>query len=182
MTWNEKRERIIAATELGDANPRVAVDLLVDARNRAFNAEQNGQQLQAKLDALKAAHTWIKTSERVPEETCDVLGVVDGVVMLLNYADDEDAAAVANSATTAEVLATSAQIERRLRTYETADKDGTPLLGFKDWLQTLDDDRLSGWRITKIRHLGAAPLHRKPDKRVIIAACTIDLHIRLVAD
>lgn len=97
-------------------------------------------------------------------------------------ADDEDAAAVANSATTAEVLATSAQIERRLRTYETADKDGTPLLGFKDWLQTLDDDRLSGWRITKIRHLGAAPLHRKPDKRVIIAACTIDLHIRLVAD
>ena len=92
MTWNEKRERIIAATELGDANPRVAVDLLVDARNRAFNAEQNGQQLQAKLDALKAAHTWIKTSERVPEETCDVLGVVDGVVMLLNYADDEDAA------------------------------------------------------------------------------------------
>lgn len=48
--------------------------------------------LRAELAALKAAHAWIKTSERVPEETCDVLGVVDGVVMPLNYADDEDAA------------------------------------------------------------------------------------------
>ena len=46
--------------------------------------------VQAELAALKAAHAWIKTSERVPEETCDVLGVVDGVVMPLNYDEFED--------------------------------------------------------------------------------------------
>ena len=78
MTWNEDRERLIAAAELGDATPQVAADLLVAARKRAFEAE--------------AAHAWIKTSERAPDETCDVLGVVDGVVMHLDYSDDEDAA------------------------------------------------------------------------------------------
>jgi len=46
--------------------------------------------LRAELAALKAAHAWIKTSERMPEETCDVLGVVDGVVTLLNYDEFED--------------------------------------------------------------------------------------------
>jgi len=91
-TLNQDRESIIAAAELGDAPANTAVALLVDARKRAFDAEQKAQQLQAEPDALKAAHAWIKTSERLPEETCDVLGVVDGVVMPLNYADDEDAA------------------------------------------------------------------------------------------
>ena len=90
MTWDENRERVIAAAELGDATPRVAVDLMVDARNRAFNAEQNAQELQTELDALKSAHAWIKTLERLPEETCDVLGIVDGVVTLLNYDEFED--------------------------------------------------------------------------------------------
>ena len=58
----------------------------------AFEAWQKAQQLQSELDALKAAPAWIKTSERMPDETCDVLGVVDGVVMRLDYSDDEDAA------------------------------------------------------------------------------------------
>jgi len=78
MTWNEDRERIIAASELGDATPQVAVDLLVAARKRAFDAAD--------------AHIWIKTSERTPDRTVTVLGVVDGVVMQLDYTDDEDAA------------------------------------------------------------------------------------------
>ena len=78
MTWNEDRERLIAAAELGDATPRIAADLLVAARKRAFDAE--------------AAHAWIKTSERLPDESGSVLGVVDGVVMPLDYTDDEDAA------------------------------------------------------------------------------------------
>ena len=92
MTWNEDRERLIAAAELGDTTPRIAADLLVAARKRAFEAEHKAQQLQTELDALKAAHAWIKPSERTPDETCDVLGVADGVVMHLNYSDDEDAA------------------------------------------------------------------------------------------
>jgi len=67
MTWNQDRESIIAAAELGDAPAKTAVALLVDARKRAFDAEHKAQQLQAKLDALKAAHAWIKTSERMPD-------------------------------------------------------------------------------------------------------------------
>ena len=77
MTWNEKRERIIAAAELGDAAPRVSVDLLVDARNRAFNAEQTAKKVQAELDVLKAAHVWIKTSERMPPRGSVVLVLFD---------------------------------------------------------------------------------------------------------
>ena len=75
MTWNEDRERIIAAAELGDATPQVAAELLAAARKRAFDAEQKAQQLQTELDALKAAHAWIKTSERMPELHTTVLGV-----------------------------------------------------------------------------------------------------------
>lgn len=92
MTWNQDKERLDATVALEDAPPSEAVALLVDARKRAFDAELKAQQLHAELAALKAAQSWIKTSERSPEETCDVLGVVDGVVMTLNYADDEDAA------------------------------------------------------------------------------------------
>ena len=77
MTWNEDRERIIAAAELGDATPRIAADLLVAARKRAFEAEYTGQQLQTELDALKAAHAWIKTSERMPPRGSVVLVVFD---------------------------------------------------------------------------------------------------------
>ena len=63
-----------------------------EARKRAFEAEHKAHALQTELDALKAAHAWIKTSERLPDESGSVLGVVDGVVMPLDYTDDEDAA------------------------------------------------------------------------------------------
>lgn len=89
MTWNEKRERIIAAAELGDATPRVSVDLLVDARNRAFNAEQTAKKVQAELDALKAAHAWIKTSERMPENGAKVLAIVRDAMILVHESDAE---------------------------------------------------------------------------------------------
>jgi len=46
--------------------------------------------VRAELADLKAAYAWIVTSERMPEETCDVLGVVKGALMLLRYAPDED--------------------------------------------------------------------------------------------
>ena len=90
MTWNEDRERLIAAAELGDATPRIAADLLVTARKRAFEAEHKAQQLQTELDALKAAHAWIKTSEHLPKGPCDALGVVKGALMILRYAPDDD--------------------------------------------------------------------------------------------
>ena len=84
MTWNEDRERLIAAAELGDTTPRIAADLLVAARKRAFEAEHKAQQLQTELDALKAAHAWIKTSERMPEPEVVVL-----VVSTQDYAEGE---------------------------------------------------------------------------------------------
>ena len=79
MTWNEDRERLIAAAELGDATPQVAADLLVAARKRAFEAE--------------AAHAWIATSERMPDSTegscCDVLAIISGAAIVLNYTPDD---------------------------------------------------------------------------------------------
>jgi hypothetical protein len=48
---------------------------LAHANERARDAEHKAQQLQAELDALKAAHTWIKTSERMPDPEVVVLVV-----------------------------------------------------------------------------------------------------------
>jgi len=49
--------------------------------------------LRAELAALKAAHAWIKTSERKPEaqdgDCCDVLAVVSEQVLVLNYTNDD---------------------------------------------------------------------------------------------
>jgi len=56
------------------------------------SAVMAARQMLPELLKLRAAHAWIRTSERMPDETCDVLGVVDGVVMRLDYSDDEDAA------------------------------------------------------------------------------------------
>ena len=93
MTWNQDRESVIAAAELGDAPAKTAVALLVDARKRAFDAELKAQQLQDELDQLKAAHAWIKTSERKPDvqegDGCDVLAVVSEQVLVLNYTNDD---------------------------------------------------------------------------------------------
>ena len=47
-----------------------------EARKRAFEAEHKAQQLQAELDSLKAAHAWIKTSERLPADDARVLALV----------------------------------------------------------------------------------------------------------
>lgn len=95
-------------------------------------------------------------------------------------ADDDAAAVVADSQTTSDVLATIARIDTRLRTMKTGTLDGTPLLGWRDWYATLDAERTAGFRITGLRFLGCAPVQRKADKRVIIAACTLDVHVRLV--
>jgi len=150
MTWNQDRESIIAAAELGDATPRIAADLLVAARKRAFEAEQairrvdeaykavadrlrsdlvqrtserdtardelkslrynlmavTAQEkertdqlamaeaacrrdatalgaLQTELSTLKAAHAWIKTSERMPAhgDRCLVYADFAGTVL-----------------------------------------------------------------------------------------------------
>ena len=49
--------------------------------------------LRAELAALKAAHAWIKTSERMPDAAdgscCDVLAIIDGTAIVLNYTPDD---------------------------------------------------------------------------------------------
>lgn len=95
-------------------------------------------------------------------------------------ADDENAAAVTNAVTTSEVIADIARIDTRLRTMKTGTLDGTPLLGWREWYATLDADRRAGFVISHISFLGCAPVQRRNDKRAIIAACSLDVHVRLV--
>ena len=74
------------------------VALVVSERKRALEAWQKAEQLQTELATLKAAHAWIKTSERMPPvepgSDMDVLAVVavynsgrfvENVTMVLNY-------------------------------------------------------------------------------------------------
>jgi hypothetical protein len=95
-------------------------------------------------------------------------------------ADDDAAAAVTNAQTTAELLASMAKIEQRLRIMETGEDDDGPLLGWKAWHASLDAEWREGYRIMKLVHQGCAPIHRKTDQRVIIAACTMEVHLVLV--
>lgn len=95
-------------------------------------------------------------------------------------ADDENAAAVTNAVTTSEVIADIARIDTRLRTMKTGTLDGTPLLGWRDWYATLDAERRAGFVISHISFLGCAPVQRRNDKRAIIAACSLDVHVRLI--
>lgn len=94
MTWNQQQEEADAEEQIDRCvtfSDHVA--LVVSERKRAFEAWQKAQQLQAELDKLKAAHAWIKTSERMPDAAdgscCDVLAIIDGTAIVLNYTPDD---------------------------------------------------------------------------------------------
>ena len=93
--WNWSAERRTAIGDVANQSLEYAAERLLESRKRAFEAEHKAQQLQAELDALKAAHAWIKTSERKPEvqegDGCDVLAVVSEQVLVLNYTNDDSA-------------------------------------------------------------------------------------------
>lgn len=76
MTWNQAAERLDATVALEDAPPNEAVALLVDARKRAHDAQHTARHLHDELATLKAAHAWIKTSERMPADDDRVLALV----------------------------------------------------------------------------------------------------------
>lgn len=95
-------------------------------------------------------------------------------------ADNESAAAVTNAETTAALLASMAKIEQRLRTMQTGTDDDGSLLGWKGWYASLAAEWREGYRIQKFVHHGCAPIHRKTDAHVIIAACTMDIQLVLV--
>jgi len=91
--WNWSAERRTAIGDVANQSLAYVAERLLESRKRAFDAEHKAQQLQAELDALKAAHAWIKTSERKPEahegDCCDVLAVVSEQVVVLNYTNDD---------------------------------------------------------------------------------------------
>jgi len=70
-----------------------------EARKRAADAEHKAQQLQAELDALKAAHAWIKTSERMPDPEVVVL-----VVSTQDYAEGEVCTAKCYTSTSGDLI------------------------------------------------------------------------------
>lgn len=76
MTWNQQQEEADAEEKI-DRCVKFAdhVALVVSERKRALEAWQKAQQLQAELATLKAAHAWIKTSERAPNMHDTVLGL-----------------------------------------------------------------------------------------------------------
>ena len=83
-TWNWSAERRTAIGDVATQPLEYVAERLLESRKRASDAEQKAQQLQIELDALKAAHTWIKTSERMPDPEVVVL-----VVSTQDYAEGE---------------------------------------------------------------------------------------------
>ena len=91
--WNWSAERRTAIGDVTNQSLEYVAERLLESRKRAFDAEHKAQQLQAELAKLKAAHAWIKTSERTPAvkdgDCVDVLAVVSGQVLVLNYTADD---------------------------------------------------------------------------------------------
>jgi hypothetical protein len=93
IAWDWSAEQLAAVGDIENQPIAVVSERLLHARKRAFDAESRTEQLQAELDALKAAHAWIKTSERMPDSAegscCDVLAIIDGTAVVLNYTPDD---------------------------------------------------------------------------------------------
>jgi len=91
-TWNWSAERRTAIGDVANQPLEYVAERLLESRKRAFDAEQKAQQLQTELDALKAAHAWVATSQRFPDvaegSCCDVLALIDGAAIVLNYTPD----------------------------------------------------------------------------------------------
>ena len=92
--FNLNVQRRIAAGNVANQSLESVTECLLQARKRAYDAEARSHKLQADLDALKAAHAWIKTSERLPDiaegSCCDVLALIDGAAIVLTYTPDDD--------------------------------------------------------------------------------------------
>ena len=91
--WNWSSERRTAIGDVANQSLEYVAERLLESRKRAFEAEREAQSMQSELDSLKAAHAWIKTSERMPDSAegscCDVLAIIDGTAIVLNYTPDD---------------------------------------------------------------------------------------------
>jgi hypothetical protein len=101
-------------------------------------------------------------------------------VLLLTWlkAADVTAADVAEQTTSQNASGWINTIDLRLRTMLDGQlDDGTPVVGFRTWLNALPAERLAGWRITRLVNNGLAPPHRNNEKRTIFYATTLELHV-----
>ena len=57
------------------------------------SAVMAARQMLPEILKLRAAHAWIRTSERMPDAAdgscCDVLAIIDGTAIVLNYTPDD---------------------------------------------------------------------------------------------
>ena len=74
--WNWSAERRTAIGDVANQSLEYVAERLLESRKRAFESERTAQSLQSELDKLKAAHAWIKTSERIPADDARFLAVV----------------------------------------------------------------------------------------------------------
>ena len=105
-TWDYNREKERAADDVSNKKHADLRDMVFDERRDYYLLNQEFEKVKAELDALKAAHAWIATSERLPPvepgADLDVLAVVSirigetidkTLTMVLNYCPgypDED--------------------------------------------------------------------------------------------
>ena len=97
--WNWSSERRTAIGDVANQSLEYVAERLLESRKRAFEAERDSQSIQAELDALKAAHAWIKTSERMPDPEVVVL-----VVSTQDYAEGEVCTAKCYTSTSGDLI------------------------------------------------------------------------------
>jgi len=92
-TWDYNREKERAAEDVIHKKHADLRDMVFDERHDYYLLNQEFEKVKAELAALKAAHAWIKTSERMPDAAdgscCDVLAIIDGTAIVLNYTPDD---------------------------------------------------------------------------------------------
>jgi len=97
--WNWSAERRTAIGDVANQSLEYVAERLLESRKRAFEAERTAQSLQSELDSLKAARTWIKTSERMPDPEVVVL-----VVSTQDYAEGEVCTAKCYTSTSGDLI------------------------------------------------------------------------------
>ena len=91
--WNWSAEKERAGNDIRDIKHADLRDMLYEERHEHYLLEKELEKTRAELDALKAAHAWINTSERMPDAAdgscCDVLAIIDGTAIVLSYTPDD---------------------------------------------------------------------------------------------
>lgn len=97
--WDYNREKERAAEDVIDKKHADLRDMVFDERHDYYLLNQEFEKVKAELAALKAAHAWIKTSERMPDPEVVVL-----VVSTQDYAEGEVCTAKCYTSTSGDLI------------------------------------------------------------------------------